>query len=110
MYLDVDIRHVLRSAERSFVLDVRFTLREELAVLYGPSGSGKSSTLHAIAGLLRPDAGRISLGDDVLFDAMAQIDVPARHRGMARPAAGRRAGQRPSRMSFPATFIMARPA
>ena len=82
MYLDVDIRHVLRSPDRSFLLEVRFTLTAELAVLYGPSGSGKSSTLQAIAGLLRPDAGRISLGDDVLFDAAAQIDVPARRRGM----------------------------
>jgi len=82
MRLDVDIRCELRSPGRSFHLQVRFTLSEELAVLYGPSGSGKSSTLHAIAGLLRPHAGRISLGDDVLFDATAGIDVPARRRGM----------------------------
>ena len=82
MDLDVDIDRELRSAERSFRLRVRFTLTEELAVLYGPSGSGKSSTLQAIAGLLRPDAGRIRLGAEVLFDSTAKIDVPARRRGI----------------------------
>jgi molybdate transport system ATP-binding protein len=82
MHLDVDIDRRLRSPERSFRLHVRFTLTEELAVLYGPSGSGKSSTLQAIAGLLRPDAGRIRLGGEVLFDSAAGIDVPARRRGI----------------------------
>ena len=82
MNLDVDIRRELRSPERSFQLSVRFKLTEDLAVLYGPSGSGKSTTLQAIAGLTRPDAGTIRFGADVLFDALAQIDIPARRRGI----------------------------
>ena len=82
MHLDVDIDHELRSVERRFRLRVRFTLTEELAVLYGPSGAGKSSTLQAIAGLLRPDAGRIRPGSEVLFDSAANNDVPARRRAI----------------------------
>jgi molybdate transport system ATP-binding protein len=82
MDLEVDIERELRSPERRFHLRVRFTLAEDLAVLYGPSGAGKSMTLQAIAGLLRPDAGRIRYGGDVLFDSKAGIDVPARRRGM----------------------------
>ena len=41
-----------------FRLDVAFTAREELVVLFGPSGSGKSLTLQAIAGTVQPEAGR----------------------------------------------------
>lgn len=50
--------------------------------LTGPSGSGKSSVLHAVAGLLRPVAGRIAIAGEVLFDATARIDVPAHARGI----------------------------
>ncbi|MPZ42991.1 MAG: ATP-binding cassette domain-containing protein [Betaproteobacteria bacterium] len=82
MDLGVDIRRVLRSPERVFELRVQFSVTENLAVLYGPSGSGKSVTLQAIAGLLRPDSGSIRFGDTVLFDAAAGIDVPARRRGI----------------------------
>jgi molybdate transport system ATP-binding protein len=82
MDLTVDIRRVLRSPQRDFHLHVRFTLSEDLAVLFGPSGAGKSATLQAIAGLLRPDAGSIRFGAITLFDSAAHIDVPARHRGI----------------------------
>lgn len=49
-------------------VDVTFDVAdgETLAIL-GPNGAGKSSVLSAIAGILRPDAGRATLGDDVLF-------------------------------------------
>ena len=82
MDLGVDIQRVLRSPEREFELQAQFTVSENLAVLYGPSGSGKSVTLQAIAGLLRPDSGSIRFGDTALFDASAGIDVPARQRGI----------------------------
>jgi molybdate transport system ATP-binding protein len=82
MDLAVDIRRVLRSPQRDFHLQVRFTLSEDLAVLFGPSGAGKSVTLQAIAGLLRPDAGSIRFGVVTLFDSSAHVDVPARRRGI----------------------------
>jgi len=49
-------------------------------VLFGPSGSGKSLTLAAIAGLLRPDAGRIALGGETLFDGARGVDRPPERR------------------------------
>jgi len=82
MRLAVDIRRKLRSPERVFDLQMCFTAIENMAVLYGPSGSGKSVTLQAIAGLMRPDAGSIRYGDQVLFDSSAGIDLPARRRGI----------------------------
>lgn len=47
-----------------------------VTVLFGPSGAGKTSVLHMIAGLRRPTRGRIVAGDRVLFDAGAGIDLP----------------------------------
>jgi molybdate transport system ATP-binding protein len=51
-------------------------------VLFGPSGSGKTVTLRAVAGLLKPDAGRIILDGETLFDAAARVDIAARDRGV----------------------------
>ncbi|HWH84244.1 MAG TPA: ATP-binding cassette domain-containing protein [Burkholderiaceae bacterium] len=81
MGFEVDIRKTVRSAQRSFELQVRFTTHARRTVIYGPSGAGKSLTLQAMAGLISPDSGRIAFGGDVLFDRAAGIDIPARHRG-----------------------------
>lgn len=82
MRVQVDIAKQLRSRGRSFRLEASFASTQDLVVLFGPSGSGKTLTLQAIAGLVRPDAGRIAVGDRVLFDAAAGVDVCARHRGI----------------------------
>jgi molybdate transport system ATP-binding protein len=63
-----------------FTLDVSFTTRAPVAALMGPSGSGKSQTLRAVAGAMRPDRGRIALDGEPLFDAAAGIDVPPQAR------------------------------
>ncbi|HEY0776532.1 MAG TPA: ATP-binding cassette domain-containing protein [Gemmatirosa sp.] len=63
-----------------FALDVAFVVPGGVAAVVGPSGAGKTLTLRAVAGLLRPDAGRIACGGRVLYDADAEIDVPARAR------------------------------
>ena len=64
-----------------------FTLQVELAfaqvgvtAFFGPSGSGKTSLVNCIAGLLRPDQGRIVLQERVLFDSAAGVDLPPEHR------------------------------
>jgi molybdate transport system ATP-binding protein len=80
MKILVDIKKQLWSGRRAFTLEANFTAAEDFVVLFGPSGAGKSLTLQAIAGLTRPDAGRIIAGDRVLFDAAQKIMVPARHR------------------------------
>jgi iron(III) transport system ATP-binding protein len=51
-----------------------------LATFLGPSGCGKTTTLRMVAGLERPTAGRITLGDEVVFDADRGLAVPAERR------------------------------
>jgi iron(III) transport system ATP-binding protein len=53
----------------------------EMFTLLGPSGCGKTTTLRAVAGLERPDSGRIVVGDRVLFDGNG-LNVPANQRGL----------------------------
>ncbi|HET9717483.1 MAG TPA: molybdenum ABC transporter ATP-binding protein [Pseudolabrys sp.] len=57
-------------------VNVAFSTQGSATALFGPSGSGKTSVINMVAGLLDPARGRISLGDDVLFDAKEGIDVP----------------------------------
>lgn len=83
MSLTVDIRKTLAARDRRFELCVSFTGSCQRIVLFGPSGAGKTLTLQAIAGLLKPDAGAIALGGEPLFDAARGIDVPTRMRGAA---------------------------
>ena len=66
----------------SFVLDAIFTSTGRLTALFGRSGSGKTSVLNAIAGLLRPVRGRIALDGEALFDASAGIDLPVHRRSI----------------------------
>ena len=63
-----------------FTLDVRWTAGDGVAVLFGPSGAGKSLTLACLAGLARPDAGRIIVDGRVLFDASTAVDLPPQRR------------------------------
>jgi molybdate transport system ATP-binding protein len=60
-----------------FSLNALFASESGATVLFGPSGAGKTSIINMIAGLLRPDRGRIVLDDEVLFDDAARIDLPA---------------------------------
>ncbi|AOJ73072.1 MULTISPECIES: ATP-binding cassette domain-containing protein [Burkholderia] len=83
MSLVVDIRKTLVTPERRFTLDVSFASTAQRIVLFGPSGAGKSLTLQAIAGLLAPDQGTISIGGDTLFDDARGIDVPTQARRVA---------------------------
>jgi molybdate transport system ATP-binding protein len=59
----------------SFVLDVALEFPAGITVIFGPSGAGKSTLLDCIAGLLHPQAGRIALGAELVFDSQARIDV-----------------------------------
>lgn len=78
--LQINIQKALRDGRRHFQLNSSFQSAEKFVVLFGASGSGKSLTMRAIAGLERPDAGRIVAGGRLLFDAAAGINVPARER------------------------------
>jgi molybdate transport system permease protein len=63
-----------------FALDLRFSAGPAPVALLGASGSGKTMALRMIAGLVRPDAGRIVLGERILFDSAARVNVPSRAR------------------------------
>ena len=63
-----------------FTLEARFAGTGSVTALFGPSGSGKTTIVNMIAGLVRPDHGRIVLDGTVLFDSAARIAVPAHRR------------------------------
>lgn len=60
---------------RDFQLAVDFSVDPGITMLFGASGSGKTTVLRCLAGLHRPDAGRVAIGDDVLFDAGRGISL-----------------------------------
>jgi molybdate transport system ATP-binding protein len=57
-------------------IHAQFALSEPWTVLFGPSGSGKTTVLRTIAGFVRPDAGRIVLGEKILVDCASGVFVP----------------------------------
>jgi molybdate transport system ATP-binding protein len=63
-----------------FRLDVRFKTETGVTALFGPSGAGKTTLVNMISGLIKPDRGKIVLGDKVLFDDAARIDLPVHRR------------------------------
>ncbi len=63
-----------------FSANASFVSESGATALFGSSGAGKTSIINMIAGLLKPDRGRIVLDDEVLFDDAAGIDVPASRR------------------------------
>ena len=78
------IRKERRGASSSpFVLDVSIDAPPGITILFGPSGAGKSSLLDCLAGLAQPDAGKIVVGEDVLFDSAAPFDLPPQKRRIA---------------------------
>jgi molybdate transport system ATP-binding protein len=79
--LNVAIKKQFVSNGRAGIaLDAAFTANQGITVLFGASGSGKTTTLRTIAGMMTPDAGKISLGDSVYFDSAARVDLSMQKR------------------------------
>lgn len=76
MTLDLSVRHRLGS----FMLEAAFTSAGRLTALFGPSGSGKSTIVGMIAGLVRPDHGRIAVDGRLLTDTATRVFVPPHRR------------------------------
>jgi len=72
----------LTSRMQGFTLNARWESGCELTALLGFSGAGKSMTLRMIAGLLRPDSGRITCNDEVFFDSDRKIDKRPQERSL----------------------------
>ena len=64
----------------AFTLDARFTSEGRVTALFGRSGAGKTSLVNCLAGLIRPDRGRIVVDGHVLFDDRAGVCVPPHRR------------------------------
>ncbi|HMK43375.1 MAG TPA: ATP-binding cassette domain-containing protein [Dissulfurispiraceae bacterium] len=78
MGLSVDIKKQLRG----FALDASWSIGDELAVLFGFSGSGKSLTLQLIAGLMKPDSGMIQANGTTYFDSSRLIHLSPQQRSL----------------------------
>ena len=65
----------IRSDDNDFLVDVDFEIPPGFTILFGASGAGKTTVLDCLAGLATPDAGRITIGDRVLFDSSLIVSV-----------------------------------
>jgi molybdate transport system ATP-binding protein len=80
--IDVELHLVVSDRTRSFALDTAFASDAPAIALYGASGAGKSLTLQAMAGLIRPERGHVRVAGRTLYDSAAGIDLPTRERGL----------------------------
>lgn len=80
---DIRLQQSLRHGRSAFALEVAFTSAAPRLVLLGPSGSGKTLTLRMVAGILRPEHGRVVVQERTLLDSAQGLWLPARERRMA---------------------------
>ena len=78
--MSLDVR--IKKSFGDYTLDVAFAGGDETLGFLGASGCGKSLTLRCIAGIVKPDKGRIVLDGRVLFDSAQHIDLPPQQRGV----------------------------
>src|SRR5262249_32352178 len=76
------VRLERRAARSSFQLDIDIEVPAGITVLFGPSGAGKSTLLDCIAGLLHPDEGRVAVGETLVFDSSAGVNLAPQKRGV----------------------------
>ena len=70
-------------AAQRFLLDLDVEVSPGITILFGPSGAGKSTLLDCIAGLTQPDAGRIAIDGEALFDSDKNVNVAPQSRRVA---------------------------
>lgn len=81
MGIEVNIEKTYVQAKKAeFSLKAHFSLDNEIAVLFGPSGVGKTLTLQVIAGLVKPDKGRIVVNSKIYFDSERNINLSPQER------------------------------
>ncbi len=72
--------HVRKTMSPAFRLDVAFSAKPGITILFGSSGAGKTTLLNCVAGLATPEQGSIALGRHVLFDSEKGIHLPVSRR------------------------------
>ena len=83
MIWDVDFAKRLQHGSTAFELAVAFRSDARRLVLFGPSGAGKTQTLKVLAGLVRPDRGRIGIAGRSLYDSARAVDLSPQSRRLA---------------------------
>ncbi len=78
MQLEVDIQKQFGD----FAFKAAFSINQDKCGVFGPSGTGKTTLMHILAGLLTPDSGHIALNGTVLFDSKQKINLPPEKRRM----------------------------
>lgn len=82
--IEIDIEKMMVTANGPVNLAVRTVVREgELVAIFGSSGTGKTTLLRIIAGLIKPDRGLVKIGDSVLFDSEKQINIAPQNRNIS---------------------------
>ena len=76
------LRVELRKMQSDFNLQVDFAVAPGIAILFGPSGAGKTTVLDCIAGLVAPNNGTVAVGAETLFDSARAVNLPPRLRRM----------------------------
>ena len=66
--------------ETGLAIDVNLGIEHGIAILFGPSGAGKTSILRMISGVISPDEGNITLNQKTYFDSAAGVNIPIRQR------------------------------
>jgi len=74
------IEVVAQLKRQDFELDVSLQLDQHLTAIFGPSGSGKSTLLNVIAGISKPDQGRVVVNGETVFDHEKRINKPIHQR------------------------------
>jgi len=81
--LKIDIQHSMLTSEGKTTLEVCTEIEaHELICLFGHSGAGKTTLLRILAGLTKPDKGRVVFGDTVWFDSEKKINIPPQQRNV----------------------------
>ncbi len=78
--LEVRFRKRFPAQTHEFVLEVEFTAAAGFTILFGPSGAGKTTLLDCVAGLAKPESGRISVGGRTWFNADGGTNLPVAKR------------------------------
>jgi len=68
------------AGQQNFAVDVAFEAAAGFTILFGASGAGKTTLLDCVAGLTRPDNGRIAIGDRAVFDSSSGVNLPVADR------------------------------